>query len=157
MPTILRQGRVQPIWAVIALGLDATTMSVDLACGRIVGSLAAVILVVMVYGVSSEEPKRGSFGWAAERLGDYSYALYLIHVPVTLLVLANLQATRRFSARNASARRLPYRLPLGMLDISLYGRLRKHVDGANARRLAAVIWLYVAAYSAVGVIFIFKQ
>ncbi|QOG05745.1 hypothetical protein IGS74_14300 [Aureimonas sp. OT7] len=109
MPTILRQGRVQPIWAVIALGLDATTMSVDLACGRIVGSLAAVILVVMVYGVSSEEPKRGSFGWAAERLGDYSYALYLIHVPVTLLVLANLQATRRFSARNASARRLPYR------------------------------------------------
>ncbi|SHI63150.1 Peptidoglycan/LPS O-acetylase OafA/YrhL, contains acyltransferase and SGNH-hydrolase domains [Aureimonas altamirensis DSM 21988] len=157
IPTILRQGRVQPIWAVIALGLGAVTMSVDLAYGRIVGSLAAVILVAMVYGVSTKEPKRGSFGWAAERLGDYSYALYLIHVPVTHLVLANLQATPAVLWAACVGAALAVSVPLGMLDISLYRRLRKHVDGANARRLAAVIWLYVAAYSAVGVIFIFKQ
>lgn len=157
IPAILRRWRVQPIWAVVALGLGAVTMSVDLAYGRILGSLAAILLVAMVYGISTEPPKRGSFGWAAERLGDYSYALYLVHVPVTYLVLANVQTTPAVLWAVCVGAALAVSVPLGLLDIGLYRRLRKHVDGANARRLATVIWLYVAAYIAVGVVFIFKQ
>lgn len=157
IPTILRRGRIQPIWAVIALGLGAVTMSVDLAWGRILGSLAAVILVALLYGISTEPPKRGGFGWAAERLGDYSYALYLVHVPVTHLVLSNLDASPAILWAVCVGAALAVSVPLGMLDIRIYRKLRARVDRAGAHRLAAAVWIYVGAYIAVGVIFIFKQ
>ncbi len=157
IPAILRRWRVEPSLAVVAFGLGAVTMSVDLAWGRIVGSVAAVILVAMVYGVSSPRQRRGSIGWAFERLGDYSYALYLIHVPVTLLVLNYVDASPLTLWVMCIGSVLVASIPIGMMDVMLYRRLRAHVDMANPQRLFAAVWLYVAAYLLIGFLFIFKQ
>lgn len=157
IPTILRKWRVEPIWAAVALGLGAVTMSVDLAWGRILGSFSAVILVAMAYGILTPPPKRGSLGWVAERLGDYSYALYLVHVPVTHLVLGYVDASPALLWTLCIGMALAVSVPLGMLDISLYRKLRARVERSDRRRLSALIWTYVVAYLVVGVLFIFKQ
>ena len=82
------------------------------------------------------------------RAGDTSYALYLCHVPVVLLVYATLTVVTGPWApwAMAAAVAMLVAAPVGLLDVRLYGRLRALVDGLSDRRANYLALLYLGLF-----------
>ncbi|MGD9508415.1 MAG: acyltransferase family protein [Geminicoccaceae bacterium] len=109
-------------------------------------ALSAALLVAVAADFAAAAP-----GGRSERLetwmssyGDTSYALYLCHVPIILLVYLHLTPVSPWLAWSlAVVLALLVAIPLGMLDKRLYGRLRRMVDllPTFSARMAATAYI----------------
>ena len=158
IPAIIRQTGFSPALGALAIGCVVSAIFVDLDLARLPGAVAAVIIVGLAFQRSPPKPTTSVFGRALERMGDWSYGLYLCHVPVILLVYRLLPAAPPpllwFLAVGSA---VAISIPVGMLDVWLYRRLRRRVNGLRPLALAIFARGYFLAYLALGIIFLFKQ
>lgn len=157
IPALVRRGAFQPALAVPAFALAAVSMSVDLALGRVLGGLAAVVFVGLAVATQDRNLPDNLAARAATKLGDWSYALYLAHVPVLVAVNGAVSAPPAVLWTLGVALAVAVSVPLGMLDLRLYRALRRRSDRSTPdsfRRWAAI---YALAYVAVAAVFLFKD
>jgi exopolysaccharide production protein ExoZ len=103
---------------------------------------AGACLVAMA--TSREIPFRSVY---LEKLGDWSYALYLVHVPVILFVFRVVPAAvpavaTWFFAVVAS---IAAAIPLGMLDVEIYRRLKRWADSSPVALAAPFLVGFLSA------------
>lgn len=157
VPSILRRISISPAVTALAIGLAMASFSVDLAYGRLLGAFVAVAVVAAAFDHGSKERRQGLFGGAAKLMGDSSYALYLAHVPIILIVYRFGIGPTEWQWLTAVLASVLVSIPLGLADVELYRRLRRLTDGTRRDRRLVAAWLYVAAYMALAVAFLFKQ
>ncbi|GEK21641.1 acyltransferase family protein [Cellulomonas xylanilytica] len=89
-----------------------------------------------------------TLGRLGNHLGNYSYALYLVHVPVirTVYAVFPLLSPRR-SFLLAVVVALLLSMPLGWLDMRMYRTLRARVDAGTPRVLAICASVFVALFA----------
>jgi exopolysaccharide production protein ExoZ len=111
---------------------------------RWAGGFVATLLVLDV--VRIKLPPRATLGLA--RLGDWSYALYLCHVPCILVVYRLWPSsfgvgTAWFCAVAAA---IVMSVGFGMLDVKMYRYFRNAVDNASEERRRRSVTIYVGTF-----------
>lgn len=144
-----------PVWlcALVLVGV-ALVLYADPAASDWLLSLAAPFVVAGAVQLpqlaAASLPSRGLI-----RCGDWSYALYLVHMPAIMMVLhvapQSLSAVALFAA--ACALSLVASAVFGVLDVGLYRRLRRRVDriSHDGRRWPA--WIFATIYLGLGTVF----
>ena len=149
IPWLAKRNVFQP--ALVSLALACAILSDKTALGgsRWLASVAAVILVGLAvsWSASGRSEVTSRIGTIADRFGDWSYALYLCHVPVIIWIL------QRYPTMPIAASWLltivlafAVAVPFGMLDIALYRRLRRAVDRSPIMIRKGIALVYVAAF-----------
>jgi len=157
IPSLVQRGLFQPAAAVLAALVVLVMMRFGFTGGRLLASLAAVILVGLAVAHDDTSPGGGIAARALTRLGDWSYALYLCHVPVILAVMAYMPGPPLLLWAVAIAASLLVAVPLGQLDLAIYRRLRARLDAAPSPKLRRGAAVYAAIYAAVAAVFLFKS
>lgn len=147
LPGLIAAGRLRPAAGLLALPLGAACLLVDIEVARWLGGAAAVLLV----GAAAAGPQmRGDnpLSRAVLALGDGSYVLYLVHVPVLWLTAWALPAHWSGLAYGLTgiAAALGCAALLGPLDVALYRRLRRRFDAASPRGLGWGVAVYLAVF-----------
>ncbi|SFK30682.1 acyltransferase family protein [Methylorubrum salsuginis] len=147
LPRLIAGGRLRPFLGLLALPLGAACLLVETEAARWLGGIAAVLLV----GAAASGPQMGGshpLSRVALRLGDWSYVLYLVHVPVLWLTASVLPADWSGLAYGVTgiAAALGVAALLGPLDVALYRRLRRRIDAASPRALRRGLTLYLAIF-----------
>lgn len=157
IPSILRRVRVSPAMAAFAVGLAMASFSVDLAYGRLLGAVASVAIVALAFDGGARERRPGLPGRIGKLMGDSSYALYLVHVPIILIVYRIGVGPSGWQWLTAVVLSILVAVPLGLADVELYRRLRQATDRTRRAQRSALAWTYVAAYTILAIVFLFKQ
>lgn len=157
IPWLANRGVFQPALAVVAFALTSISVSVEIPAGRVLTSFAAVVFVGLAV-VWEDRAMRDN--WAtrlATNLGDWSYALYLCHVPVLLAVFSNVSAPPLVLWGLGIAAAVALCVPLGKFDNWLYRILKRRFDrSAKTTRLRWVVG-YCIFYAAFAIVFLFKD
>lgn len=157
IPWLVRRNAFQPALAVVAFTLAALSLSVDLAAGRLLGAVAAVIFVGLAVAEGNRDVPDNAATRLATRLGDWSYALYLSHVPVLLVVFRLVDASPPVLWALGIGAAILVSVPLGMLDLKLYRFLRRRSDRSTPDSFRRWALIYAATYAVVAVVFLFKD
>lgn len=149
LPRLIATGHIRPATGLLALPLAAACLLLDTDMARWLGGIAAVLLV----GAAAAGPQIRGRGWAARgalALGDGSYVLYLVHVPVLTLTAWACPAEWSGLAYGATgiAAALAVTALLGPLDLTLYRRLRRRIDTAPPPALRRGLSLYLVLFLA---------
>lgn len=149
VPAALRAGLV-PRWTwAVGCALALASVPLNPNHGRFVPGLIAALIVA---GAVRDDPgpRRHRFDPLA-RLGDWSYALYLCHVPTIRLVyqVAPAGANTKALWLCAIAATLAVAAFIGSLDVWLYRRAKRLVDRAGENRLRLWVGAYVVMFAAV--------
>lgn len=147
VPWIGRNVRIRSGMGVLAVGLLLALRPDDPAFARLVAGIAAALLVLDVarFKVSA----RATLGLYT--LGDWSYALYLVHVPCILLTYKFWPKGAGVGAASvaAIAAALVMAAALGSLDLRLYRYLKSAVHGLGdkerRRRVNVYALVFIAA------------
>jgi peptidoglycan/LPS O-acetylase OafA/YrhL len=142
-----------PAWPLLGLGLVPWAAHAVLPAGvsneyEISRWLFGVSAVLVVWGMirlsaMPQAPEFGRLGRVLATYGDYSYALYLCHVPVIDLVYHHAGRLNDWSLWAVSvALAIVVSMALGRLDVGLYRRLRKRVEALPQRPLTALVGAY---------------
>lgn len=148
-----RRGWLHPAIAWLAVPFALTTLVTQEVHFRLFVGLAASFLLAGLICA----PAFGGKGWlgrAGVRLGDASYALYLCHVPV-ILILGSLLGTSVPTVMVWPiwlAVSLGVALLLGPLDVAIYRRLKRAVDAARPGRLRVAALSFIAAFLAIAAV-----
>jgi exopolysaccharide production protein ExoZ len=151
LPSLISRGYLPRAGVLLVLPIALAYDFVDLGTNRMLSGVAAVLVV----------------GWAAQRkahaapsadngllrLGDWSYALYLCHVPVIQAVV-QLWPTRLQElnpAWFAAGAAFLLVLLFGPLDVALYRKLRSLADAAHPRTIRVTVSAFLAAFLALTV------
>jgi peptidoglycan/LPS O-acetylase OafA/YrhL len=149
LPRLISAGWIRPVPAsLLALPWAAACLLVEADAGRWLGGIAAVLLVgaaVVARPVRRQGPARGLIA-----LGDWSYVLYLVHPP--MLMLAHWACPPHwpgpaYGALGVAGALLATVL-LGPLDLALYRRLRRGLDGLSPGTLRRALAVFLAVYGA---------
>ncbi len=136
-----------PLWIGLLPAVGAA-MAPDLPMMRLLGGLSAALVV----GSLAQRSFAATHSWAAragERMGDASYALYLSHVPVILL-LAGLMPAAWSGALVWMIWLLAAigcALALTPLDLFLQERLRNVIEALDERKARAVALVALAGFA----------
>ena len=132
----LVQRRMHPLHLLVMAGALFFVGSAGAILTREITSLSAVLAI----GAAASFTTRGKFAttdFASRtlgKLGDFSYALYLCHVPIIVLLYRNAAlADPWLFWFLAIGLAVVACIPLGMIDVALYGRLKRFVDGLDTR------------------------
>ncbi|WP_279477874.1 acyltransferase [Aureimonas sp. SK2] len=158
IPSLARRHTFQPALAAVAVALSAIAAQADgLGVPRLFASAAAVVLVGLAMSPEFRGERDTVFTRIATKLGDWSYALYLCHVPVIMGMHTYLPfgPVAMWFATVIGA--LLLAIPLGMLDIRLYAWLRKRSDRSTPESFRRWAWIYVGVYLAIAFVFLFKD
>jgi peptidoglycan/LPS O-acetylase OafA/YrhL len=145
--------RIHPVLAtLIAINIVLLLgQSTILAAMGGLGVGCALILASLV--VPRDHSSRGEFSILAllcAKIGDYSYALYLCHVPVIKLVYLKLPQVSSTSALvSAISLSLLVAAGLGVIDLRLYRVLKGGIDRASGRVRQVAAAIFVGAFCAV--------
>ena len=117
--------------------------------GMGVGSALLVLSVARYHGARFLVGKT-PLGQLGNRLGDYSYALYLVHVPVIRTAYALLPediggATLFWIASSLA---LLFAVPMGEIDLHLYRFLKRQIDEAGQTFKQLITLAYASAFAA---------
>lgn len=147
-----RRGWLHPLLAVCAIPPALAALLAETAHFRLLIGLSAGLLIA---GAVCAPPLklRGLAGSVGVRLGDASYALYLCHVPVILILGSVLSPSLPSSIVWLSwlASALGLALLLGPLDVALYRRLKRVIDTARPARLHAAALIFITAFLAIAI------
>jgi peptidoglycan/LPS O-acetylase OafA/YrhL len=120
-----------------------------------VDELAVVAIAPVALALAVQLPQVSERTWPGaglSALGNWSYALYLVHMPAIMAVL-------RFTPREwpvaahfvlCAGAAIAASAAFGSLDIALYRRLRRVVDRLSARRAALAAGAFALAYLGIG-------
>ena len=124
---------------ILMVALPANPMIIRWAVG------AAATLLVLDF-VRIDIPRRALFGLPS--LGDWSYALYLCHVPCIVLVYWFWPSSFGVGAAffSAVATAIIVSAGLGMLDVRMYRYLKSAVDSAGEEPRRRRVNIYVGAF-----------
>ena len=151
VPAALRSGRV-PRWSAPA-GVVAALVLIflDLGHDRLIAGLLAAVIVAGAIRIDRGLP--GAPVDPLKTLGDWSYALYLCHVPTIRLAyeLAPAGANAAALWLFAVAACLAASAAIGTLDVWLYRRSKRFVDRRAAKPLRLAIATYVVLFATVAV------
>ena len=146
-----RAGAFSPVQAALLLGFAAGWgfWLLDGPGAARIGATAAATgcacLVAWVSGLPARGPR--ALSWLA-RLGDWSFALYLVHVPVLMLLLPRLpEAGPLLLALAGVAAALVAGALLGMADLSLHRVLRGACDRLRPGWRVLACGLFLAAFA----------
>jgi exopolysaccharide production protein ExoZ len=157
VPSLIKRGLLPPgIALTIGLALTLSFSFLDLVANRLIGAMAATLVVggAVQWGGFSSLP---AGGWALRKLGDWSYALYLCHVPVVVAVYR--LAPSEWPAWSvwgvAVLLALIISALIGELDVRAYAALRRKIDNSplSVRRGLVVCYLVMfGVLAAVGAV-----
>lgn len=147
LPRIIASGRLRPGIGFLALPLAVACLFVEVDVMRWLGGIAAVLIV----GAAATAPQVAGEGRPARALlalGDGSYVLYLVHVPVLMITARLLPA--EWSPLSYGlvgvALSLAVTAGLGPLDVALYRTLRRRVDRAAPARVRQGLAAYLLLF-----------
>jgi exopolysaccharide production protein ExoZ len=144
IPWIARNVRIPVGAGILACGILMVAPPDNLMIARWVAGAAAALLVLDATRIKA--PPRAVTGLLT--LGDWSYALYLVHVPTILVVYrlwpASADAGLAWLAAIAIA--LSLSAGFGMVDVRMYRRLRKAVDELSEEERRRRVNLYVGVF-----------
>ena len=148
LPSLLKRGLFPAALGLVAVPLAIASGVFATDANRWIGGLAAVILV----GCAIQAHQMPVRSWPARvlvRFGDWSYVLYLIHVPIILSLLARVPASCPPLVLwcVAVAASLAAAALVGPLDVGGYRRLKRWVDRASASRRRMLCGIYLAVFA----------
>ncbi|MBE7197478.1 MAG: acyltransferase [Parafilimonas terrae] len=147
LPRLTARGWVRPWMALLALPLWGACIVLDSASTRLLGGVAAMLLVG---GAVVARPVRrdGPVAPALIALGDWSYILYLVHPPV--LLLTNWACPPRWPEAAFGAVGIAGALAatalLGPLDVALYRRLRARLGAVSLPTLRRGVSVFLLVF-----------
>jgi peptidoglycan/LPS O-acetylase OafA/YrhL len=151
VPAALRAGLVPRRALIAGCVLAIASVPLNPSHSRFVPGLVAALIVA---GAVRDDPgaRRRRFDPLA-RLGDWSYALYLCHVPVIRLVYqaAPADADTKALWLCAVAGALAVAAALGSVDVRLYRSAKRLVDRTREDRLRLWVGAYVAVFAGLAV------
>lgn len=114
--------------------------------GRATAGVGSVFLVAAALQLNFKLPRAADF--VLQKLGDWSYAIYLIHVSVITAVFSfpNLPLSAMTSFPIAIIAAMLLAIALGEADLRLHRMSRAMVQTAPERVLITAIWLFLWAY-----------
>lgn len=146
VPAVTSRLRVHPAWMLAGLGVLLLDIAGVIPADRtIAGAMSALVIAAAIGMRTSGE---GFISRVGLRLGDASYAIYLVHVPVLVAVF----------------RWLPDAVPLavawcvafvaavlvgqffGVIDLRMYQLLKRRIDALSEMRGLRLSWLYVGFF-----------
>jgi exopolysaccharide production protein ExoZ len=158
IPWLVRRNLFHPALAGLAVAAAiAIPGTSSVGAGRLLAAVAAVILVGLAVSFEARRSDHSTMERAATKLGDWSYALYLCHMPVVSFVYNHLPLTGAAAWTTAVVGAVLLSIPLGILDLRLYAWLRKRSDRSTPESFRRWAWIYVGVYAIVAVIFLFKD
>jgi exopolysaccharide production protein ExoZ len=118
-------------------------------------AVGAVATLLVLDALRIKVPQRAMLG--LPRLGDWSYALYLCHVPCIWVVYHSWPSSSGVGAAwfSAVAAAIVVSAGFGMLDVRMYKYLKKAVDNAGEEQRRRKVNIYAGAFvvaSLVGVV-----
>jgi peptidoglycan/LPS O-acetylase OafA/YrhL len=152
IPTVIQRGWVGP--ATLTLGLCALLAN-EAMPNAILGfgllSLGCVLLVAAAVR-PNEELGAPTPNLALAALGDWSYALYLTHVPVIRAMDATLPHSTPYLAQWCGTVAVPIAVSVafGKVDLWLYRMLKRRADRAKIFTLACLTGIFLAAMLLLG-------
>lgn len=152
VPTAIRRGWVGP--ATPVLGLCAVAANEAMPNAVIGFALMTLGCVLLVAAAARPQDPFGAPppNLALAALGDWSYALYLIHVPVIRAMDATLPVTTpllvQWSVTVAGP--IACAVAFGKIDLGLYRVLKRRVDRAGGVVLLALTGAFIAAMAVYG-------
>ncbi len=156
IPSLLRF-RLPP-WLLLAVGLAAwpiyTVYTPGIDATRWLFGIGATLVVAGTIGLSVRWPDfgRNRAGVAMAALGDYSYALYLVHVPVIYSLYSSVHGVSYPVLWGmALVLTLACAIVLGRLDMGLYRRLKALVNNARQGHLRIAAGLFLVFMLAMAV------
>jgi exopolysaccharide production protein ExoZ len=155
VPTAIRRGWVGPATTILGLCAVAANEAIPNSLLRFALMTIGCVLLVAA-AVRPQDPFGASPpNFALAALGDWSYALYLIHVPIMMAMDATLPATTPLLVQWAATVAAPIAcaVAFGKVDLWLYRVLKRRVDRAGARvliGLTAAFVVVMALYGAAG-------
>lgn len=113
---------------------------------------AGVAAAVMVAACLSMPIRDGWLHRAGLRLGDASYALYLIHIPLIIAVMrwAPDWLDWRVTTLLSIIACILVCLPFSRLDLNMYRQLRRRIEALSEPRALRLAWIYTALFLALG-------
>ena len=134
-----RFGRTALVAGVLLIAASAALP----AFGNVLMALGCTLLV----GVAAT-PTAGRSFKALSLLGDWSFALYLVHVPVIVWLMVALPASWPSAVVWGIAVIVPVAVSVGagMLDIGLYRRVKRWCDASTPRQRALVCGLFLTVF-----------
>ncbi len=155
VPSMVRRGLVgpaTPLLGVAMIACNEALIPVSPMLSSILMGLGCVLLVASAVNAGKSGTATPRYFLAA--LGDWSYALYLVHVPVIRALCALLPASVPTMTLWVAAISVPIPVAVlfGKIDLRMYKILKARVDRSGLRvrlALAVVFLLAVATVSAV--------
>lgn len=158
IPWLVRRKMFHPAMAAIAIAAAIAIPDTGaVGTGRLLAAVAAVILVGLAVSFEATHSNPSLGQRVATKLGDWSYALYLCHMPVISFTYNYLPLTGVAAWTVAVAGSVLLSIPLGMLDIRLYAWLRRRSDRSTPESFRRWAWIYVGVYLAIAAVFVFKD
>jgi exopolysaccharide production protein ExoZ len=151
VPTAIRRGWVGPATPVLALcAVAANEAMPNAVLGFALMTLGCVLLVAAA--ARPQDPFGAPPNFAFAALGDWSYALYLIHVPIIRAMDATLPVTTPLLAEWSATVAAPIAcaVAFGKVDLWLYRVLKRRVDRVGGLVLLALTGAFVAAMALFG-------
>lgn len=150
VPPAIRRGWLPPRVCLLAGPAALVLVASDIPQVRWWLSLAAVLIVAGAVQVR-QVSVAGVLGRWAVRFGDWSYALYLVHIPMIVAAFRLAPASMPTPALFAGAIGLSLAAAalFGSLDVALYRRLRRLSDRLAPRRAAIAAYGFALVYLAI--------
>ncbi|WP_315098523.1 acyltransferase [uncultured Cellulomonas sp.] len=157
LPLVLRTWAPHPVVAlIVATALWQYGSSQGITGGRWGLGLGSALVVLSLARFQGWQPVFGDtpVGRLGNRLGNYSYMLYLVHVPVIRTLYATVPGIgyNRVVAVALVAAVLAS-IPLGELDVRMYRRLKARVDASSPTVRTVLAGAFVLAFAVSVVVF----
>ncbi|MET0259008.1 MAG: acyltransferase [Methylobacterium sp.] len=154
LPRLIRLGLLQPALAVVAVGSMLLSGAFSFGGDRWIASVTAVLLVGFAVAYDRALPVRdGLVARSFDRLGDWSYALYLCHAPLIIgLMISRPPIPAELLWIVGVFGPLFIAIPYGIVDIRLYAILKRGIDAAPGLVRIAIASVYVASFLAVAAV-----
>ena len=147
LPALIARRLCPPVLALLAPVLFAATAFVEPESKRWAAGIGSTLLVGAAVQVG-QVSRSGVVGRVLVGFGDWSYALYLLHVPAILVVLRLTPEgwpPRRVAGLAVAAALLAAAL-VGPVEAEGYRRLRRRLNAASIPRLRALGLAYLALF-----------
>ena len=146
VPYLLRKGLVgvsTPLIGVALLAAYEAMKPVSLGLSSAFAGVGSMLLVASAVNASKVQPSAPIRSLAA--LGDWSYALYLCHVPIIMALCRVMPVTVPTMQLWFAAVAIPIIvcIPIGKIDLGMYRVLKAHVDQAGRKTLLLLAVAFV--------------